>query len=129
MRKSIRALRLDADGNLTPTSLEEDARGTHLEALYQNIGCDLVECVSLRDDLDMWVDEEGKLKGAPLNLGATKAMLAAGRLDFSAGTGGFPGIAGTAVFTGGPDADGNTTDIEASAAACVEETLRHAGLP
>ncbi len=31
MNKSIRALRLDADGSLTATALEEDARGTHLE--------------------------------------------------------------------------------------------------
>ncbi len=43
-------------------------------SLDRNIGCDLVECVSIRDDLDMWIDEEGKLKGAPLNRGATKAM-------------------------------------------------------
>ncbi|PZR66772.1 MAG: hypothetical protein DLM66_12785 [Candidatus Dormiibacter spiritus] len=122
MKKSIRALRLDADGHLTPTTLEEDARGTHLEALDRNLGCDLVECVSLRGDLGMWIDEEGKLKDAPFNRGATKAMLSAGYPDSDF-------IAGIAVFTGGPDADGNMTDLDDPAAAFVEEIVNRRTLP
>ena len=42
-----------------------------IEWLYKTIGCKYVELVSLPTG-DLWIDEEGKLNGAPCNDAATK---------------------------------------------------------
>lgn len=112
---SIRALRLTTDGSIRSVRLEANEEGIHLDAMYREIGCDLVECVGLRDDLDLWVDEEGKLKdGWEPNLPATAILYRHGRRDL---------VAGTALLTGGADRDGNTLGISDETAAEVRRLL------
>ena len=105
----IPALRLTSDGDLRRVELEAGPDGDHLRSMYDQIGCDLVECVGLRDDLDMWVDEEGKLKDSwNLNLAATAVLQRHGVPDL---------VAGTASLTGGADDEGNTRGISDETAA------------
>lgn len=42
-----------------------------LTELYDLIGCTIVEVVHMTDGRLMWIDEEGKLKGAAFNAAAT----------------------------------------------------------
>lgn len=115
----IRALRLTPDGRIRRVALETGGDGDHLDAMYREIGCDLVECVGLRHDLDLWVDEEGKLNDAwELNLAATALLHRHGLRDV---------VAGTALLTGGVDEDGNTLGITDQAAADIERLLGDGG--
>lgn len=52
---SIKALRLTPDGDLRRVELEAGRDGSHLQSMYREIGCDVVECIGLGDDLDLWV--------------------------------------------------------------------------
>ena len=45
-----------------------------IEELYKAIDTDMVECVYLNDGKILVIDEEGKLKGKPLNEQATLLM-------------------------------------------------------
>lgn len=56
---SIWGLRIKDDGTIDTVQLIPDQEGVVLRGLYAAIGCELVECVRLTDQLDMWVDEEG----------------------------------------------------------------------
>ena len=115
----IPALRLTSDGDLRRIDLEAGPGGDHLRAMYDQIGCDLVECVGLRDGLDMWVDEEGKLKDSwNLNLAATAVLQRHGVPDL---------VAGTALLTGGADEEGNTLGISDEAADEVRRLLGGGG--
>lgn len=112
---SINALRLTPDGDLCRVELEAGSDGDHLQSMYREIGCSLVECVGLRDDLDLWVDEEGKLKdGWEPNLPAIGLLHHHGRRDL---------VAGTALLTGGADEEGNTLGISDETAAEVQRLL------
>lgn len=42
---------------------ELEGKELSLKAMYPIIGCDIVEHVGLKKGVDMWVDEEGLLKG------------------------------------------------------------------
>ncbi|MGH7919401.1 MAG: DUF3846 domain-containing protein [Candidatus Dormibacteraceae bacterium] len=117
MSLPIRALRLDPDGNLRRVALAADTEGSHLRSMYQQIGCELVECVGLREDLDMWCDEEGKLNGSPPNIGASLVLQRFGIPDL---------IVGTALFTGGPDEEGGLTDLRGETAAEID-AMAHSG--
>ena len=48
----------------------EEGLEPDLEHLYRVIGCKLVQLITTADG-DLWIDEEGKLRGAPLNRRAT----------------------------------------------------------
>jgi hypothetical protein len=62
-----------------------------------------IECVALSDDLDMWVNEEGKLVGLPVNVIGTRMWRAAfGPTDV---------IVGNVIFTGGVDDEGETLGL------------------
>ena len=116
---SIKALRLSPDGDIRRIELEASPAGDHLHAMYRAIGCDLVDCVGLGDDLDLWVDDEGKLKAEwEINLPASVLMQRSGVPDV---------VAGTGLLTGGADDEGNTLGISDTTADDVERFLRGGG--
>jgi hypothetical protein len=55
-----------------------------LQELYDHIGCDMVELVTLKDGRLMYVDEEAKLKPRPPhpNAKATDLLIEAGGLPY-----------------------------------------------
>jgi hypothetical protein len=55
MTTTINALRVDTDG--TPKAILID-KDKFLDDMYRELECRLVECVSIAQGLDMWVDEE-----------------------------------------------------------------------
>ncbi|MGH7922783.1 MAG: DUF3846 domain-containing protein [Candidatus Dormibacteraceae bacterium] len=113
---TIKALRLTPDGGLGRVELEPGPDGSHLNAMYGEIGCDLVDCVGLRGDLDLWLDDEGKLnQDWVVNPGASALLQSCGIPDL---------VAGTALLTGGADEEGNTLGISDETAAQVERLLR-----
>lgn len=72
------------------------------ETLYEAVN-GLVELVSLNRDIDMWLNEEGKLLGLPINSIATliwEQVFA--KTDI---------IAGNVIITGGADDEGNTIGL------------------
>ena len=91
----------------------------HLQLLYREIQCSLVEAVSLYPDgadvpglveLTLWIDEEGKYNGGEFNPLATGVV---GGLYGAL----FPGdyVAGPALFTGGVDDEGETQPLDEEA--------------
>lgn len=77
-------------------------RGGSYEVLSGAVG-GYIECVSVKDDLDMWVNEEGKLIGLPLNPIGTRVWREVyGPTDV---------IAGDIIFTGGVDDEGETLGL------------------
>lgn len=88
----IRALRVTPGGAINEVALPSGSGG-QLGAIREQIGCSMVEPVSLGPDLLMWCDEEGFLAAEPkLNLCATGVAAGHGRRDQP--------YVGTAVFTG-----------------------------
>lgn len=71
------------------------------EWLKKTIGADVLEVVHLMDGLDMWIDEEGKLKDHTVNTDASLLYRASRGGDY---------IAGKAVLLS-HDEDGNEVDI------------------
>jgi hypothetical protein len=117
--RSIKALRVRADGSLQRVDLEAGAEGDHLQSMYREIGCNLVDCVGLRADLDLWLDDEGKLKDNwEVNLAASALLQRHGIPDL---------VAGTALLTGGADEEGYTLGISDETASDVERLLGKGG--
>ena len=80
----------------------EFERGESYSILSGAVG-GYIECVSLSRDLDMWVNEEGKLAGLPINdVGTRMWMTAFGPTDV---------IVGDIIFTGGVDDEGETLGL------------------
>ncbi len=116
---NIKALRIGVDGDVRQVALQSDGHMGHLHAMYREIDCRTVECIGLTEDLDLWVDEEGKLKSEwEVNLGATALLRRRGIPDL---------VAGNALLTGGADDEGNTLGISEGAAADVERFLGGGG--
>lgn len=93
--------------DVTPT-----AEQVELEDIQNGIG-GYVEAVPLASDLSMWVDEEGAFNGLDVNKGATYT---AGQFQIN-----HQAYRGNAVFTGGPDAEGNTLALDRGQLAAVKE--------
>ena len=80
---------------IQPTAIDQSIRAVEitkdLSSLYPIIGCDLVEIVPINPayEFTMWCDEEGMLKGSPLNI---RASVIAGRHIF-----------GNVILTGGKE--------------------------
>lgn len=64
----------------------------------------LIQPVDLKPDLTVWLNEEGKLIGLPINLVATHMW------DRSFGVGS-DALVGNCVFTGGTDSEGETIEL------------------
>jgi predicted RNA polymerase sigma factor len=79
-----------------------DISGDCLRALQRGVG-GLVQALDLKDDLTMWVNEEGKLQGLPVNENATVIFAARFRaIDL---------IVGDIVLTGGTDDEGEVLGL------------------
>ncbi|MEW2250425.1 DUF3846 domain-containing protein [Streptomyces sp. NPDC006975] len=107
------ALALHCDGTLTPVVLPGDATG-NLHALRAAIGCDFVDVVTLADDLDMWLDDEGIYR-QPHNVYATALAQLHGRT--------WQPYHGTVVLTGGCDENGDTLPLSEELATRLRELL------
>jgi hypothetical protein len=83
---------------------------------FQEIVGGSVQAINLRDDLTIWVNEEGKLNGMPYNHSATLIFQAI----FGKGT---DVIVGDAFFTGGVDENGNTLEISDGALSYIKKLL------
>lgn len=80
---------------------EFDNIGTY-QFLSESVG-GLIQCVSLTDKVDMWLNEEGKMINLPDNPIATVAWASVfGETDI---------IVGDVVFTGGVDSEGETIGL------------------
>lgn len=93
-----RALKLDTDGRATRVEISS------LEDLQAAVG-GLVQVVDTTIEghpVDIWLNEEGKLLGLRYNLVATYLWRPYRGLDH---------IVGDVVLTGGPDREGNRTDL------------------
>lgn len=107
-REPIDAFVIGPLGGMRDVELH-DHQGSYLTALYRLIGCRTVDVVALTDGVDMWLDEEGMLAADPdVNLPATGVAASFGLTHQP--------YFGTAVFTGGPDEEGNVTSLSATAA-------------
>ncbi len=108
MRKAII---LNVDGNLSEMDLD---RADALRDLQRAVD-GWVQAIDFRDDLTIWVNEEGKLNNLPINAEATKIWAHFfGNTDF---------IVGNAVFTGGTDENGETMGISADAEAFIYQQV------
>lgn len=95
------ALRIDTDGTVT---VLPDAT---YETLRDGVG-GLIEAAPTDESLTLWVNEEGKLHGLPLNpLG--HALW--GEVDIYGCIAAGDWVAGPCVITGPPDGDGNNTAV------------------
>jgi len=63
----VRALRITHEEATTCTIDTTDT----VTALQRAIGCNNFDVVSLEDDIDLFVDDEGAINGSPLNLALT----------------------------------------------------------
>ncbi|TXS34833.1 DUF3846 domain-containing protein [Streptomyces sp. t39] len=108
-----RSLALVLRPDRTATVIPWPTMGT-LATLHTAITCRNVELVTLSPDLSMWVDEEGVPNGADVNPSANLLALVAGFMQ---------PYFGTAVITGGPDANGDTTGLTDDNVAALLELL------
>lgn len=66
---TLEAVELSSDGG---------GGGTHLQALYEALGVRLVDVIRLSDDIDAWLDDEGRVNGSEPNHLATAMFRAFG---------------------------------------------------
>lgn len=94
------AIIVTTDGDVKTTDF---VVGNSYEMIRQGVG-GYIECVALNNGIDMWVNEEGKLDGLPLNLTAT--VIFGGNFGLGRDI-----IMGDVVFTGGVDEEGETLGL------------------
>lgn len=81
----------------------------------------MIEAVTLPSGLTLWVNEEGKLDGLPVNEYATRLFVSAfGAVDV---------IVGNAIITGGADDDGETLGLTDEQVADLLANILYAGSP
>lgn len=97
---AFRAVTIDVDGVAVAHTWDAtDGTLSHLQGAVA--GC--VDVVALNQDLDMWINDEGLIVGLPVNMLATGIAALHGRTHQA--------YVGTAVFTGGADAEGGTLPL------------------
>ncbi|MGV9903385.1 DUF3846 domain-containing protein [Streptomyces sp. NPDC003388] len=96
------ALVLRPDASFEITEWPGNSRA-NLRTLYTAIGCTRVDVVDLSSKVSMWLDDDGMHTGAPVNRWATMLYAITAPLHQH--------YYGTAVFTGGPDTQGDTTGL------------------
>ena len=82
----MKALRVDPDGTVKPAEITGESISEQNDSIYGFLG-GYFDCVRLSDDAMMLVDEEGLLKGLPVN--ATAMMIS-----------GYPMLVGVALIVG-----------------------------
>lgn len=81
----------------------------------------MIEAVTLPNGLTLWVNEEGKLDGLPVNEYATRLFVSAyGAVDI---------IVGNVIITGGADENGETLGLTDKQVAELVAELLFAGSP
>ena len=81
----------------------------------------MIEAVTLPSGLTLWVNEEGKLDGLPVNEYATRLFVSAfGAVDV---------IVGNAIITGGADDEGETLGLTDEEVSILVADLLYAGSP
>ena len=53
---------------ITEVEVTKDSNDSELQSMYNHIKCEMVDCVSLNDENDVWVDEEGLLTLTPFSM-------------------------------------------------------------
>ena len=53
---------------ITEVEVTKDSNDSELQSMYNHIKCGMVECVSLNNENDVWVDEEGLLTLTPFSM-------------------------------------------------------------
>ena len=87
---------------VTPEGKITEMESISLDALQGGVG-GWVQAIDIREDVTMWLNEEGKLEGLPHNpIAQALWEQAFGRTDY---------MVGNAVFTGGTDKDGETLPL------------------
>lgn len=109
----MRAMTLNAD--TMETSVVDIPREGGLSAMQEAVG-GYIECVSF-DGFEMWLNEEGKLIGLPINEVAT--------VIWEANYGATDVILGNVLFMGEVDDEGYSTELSDEAMMSIE-TLAHA---
>lgn len=107
------AVILTTDGLMTVEQYED---GKSYDFIKNGVG-GWIECVHLANlgGVDMWVNEEGKLDGLPVNPIATLAWIRDyGMTDV---------IVGNVVFTGGADEEGETLGLNDEQLANIKNLL------
>lgn len=110
----IDVVTIDPDGAIR---LETIPNGC--EPLQQRVGGWIEAVSSEANDVTLWVNEEGKLRGLPVNELATELWHL-----LSPGMRGFDVLCGTVVVSGGADANGDTMSIPGGLKQ-VLKTVRH----
>jgi hypothetical protein len=106
------AITLNAEGEAREVELQEEGQ---LEQLQGVVG-GWVQAVDFTDNLTIWVNEEGKLVGLPINPMATFLWEKYfGLTDF---------ICGDVIFTGGTDEEGATLGLDEETAKELRDFLR-----
>lgn len=96
MTNTVLGLQVTTDGTV------KELETLSLESLQEGVG-GWVQAIDIRHDVTMWLNEEGKMEGLPLNPVAQALWNQAfGQTDY---------IVGNAVFTGGTDEDGQTLPL------------------
>lgn len=100
---TIDVVTIEVDGTIKPETIESGC-----EPLQQRVG-GWIEAVAVAGnpaDVTLWVNEEGKLIGLPVNeLGTQLWYLLSPQMD------GLDVLCGPVVVTGGCDSEGNTLSI------------------
>jgi len=112
------AVQVQVDGSIN--RLDLDAPQGSYQVLKDGVG-GWIEAVDLREDMTMWLNEEGKLDGLPVNVMASRMFNEA----FGAGK---DIMVGDAVFTGGTDDEGDTLGLTEEQAQELEAHLEEVRL-
>lgn len=96
----MKAVYINTDNETYLASLDPNDMLSGLQQAVEGF----IEAVSLTDNITMWINEEGKLNDLPVNVIAT--------LFYHAAHGPHDIIMGNVILTGGPDEDGNTTELD-----------------
>ena len=83
MTTSIRSITINPTETITTLNLPADSIGTSICA---TIGCSMFDVVTLQDEIDLFVDDEGLINGSTLNLPATVLAHRLGRPTVIFGT-------------------------------------------
>lgn len=114
----MKALILHTDNRV---EVEQDTNEFVSYATLSNAVGGYIEAVSLPNGLTLWVNEEGKLNGLPVNEYATRLFTSAfGAVDI---------IVGNAIVTGGADDEGETLGLTDKEVADLVADLLFAGSP
>jgi hypothetical protein len=115
----VKALVLKTNNTI---QVEEDTNEFVSYATLSRAVGGMIEAVTLPSGLTLWVNEEGKMDGLPVNDYATK-------LFTSAFGSGIDIIVGNAIITGGADDEGETLGLTDEQVAELVDNILHAGSP